>query len=71
MPGTLSSAETKCSSLVPGFAKQVSMPLFKRVWTKLSAPFNRVSFGRSSLAMNGYAYGKGPAFFLTGGSTKR
>ena len=46
MPGTRSSAATKCISDVPGLQKQVSTPLFSRVWTRLSAPFMRGSFRR-------------------------
>ena len=38
MPGIRSSAATKCISLVPGLAKQVSTPRQQRV-TRLSAPF--------------------------------
>ena len=44
MPGTRSSAATKCISDVPGLQKQVSTPLFSRVWTRLSAPFMGGSF---------------------------
>src|SRR5271166_1842349 len=44
MPGTRSSAATKCISEVPGLQKQVSTPLFSRVWTRLSAPFMGGSF---------------------------
>src|SRR5688500_13488824 len=39
MPGIWSSAATKCISLVPGLAKQVSMPEASRVRTRLAAPF--------------------------------
>src|SRR5215475_8015715 len=44
MPGTRSSAATKCISDVPGLEKQVSTPLRSRVWTRLSAPFMGRSF---------------------------
>ena len=44
MPGTRSSAATKCISEVPGLQKQVSTPLFSRLWTRLSAPFMGGSF---------------------------
>jgi hypothetical protein len=39
MPGTLSSAATKCISEVPGFVKQTSTPPAIKVRTRLSAPF--------------------------------
>src|SRR4051794_33206760 len=39
MPGTRSSAATKCISLVPGLEKQTSTPLPSSVRTRLSAPF--------------------------------
>jgi hypothetical protein len=39
MPGIRSSAATKCISLVPGLAKQVSTPQASSVFTRLSAPF--------------------------------
>src|SRR5690606_8734408 len=39
MPGTWSSAATKCISLVPGLAKQVSTPAASSVFTRLFAPF--------------------------------
>ena len=37
--GLRSSAATKCISDVPGFAKQVSMPLASSVSHRTSAPF--------------------------------
>ena len=39
MPGTRSSAATKCISDVPGLEKQVVTPLFNSECTRLSAPF--------------------------------
>src|SRR5690348_16951348 len=39
MPGTRSSAPTKCISLVPGLAKQTLTSLAISVRTRLSAPF--------------------------------
>src|SRR5690606_22008695 len=39
--GTSSRAATKCISLVPGLAKQVSTPAASSVFTKLIAPFMR------------------------------
>ncbi|GEC49743.1 hypothetical protein BJA01nite_73850 [Bradyrhizobium japonicum] len=39
MPGTRSSAATKCISEVPGLVKQTSTPPLTIVRTRLSAPF--------------------------------
>jgi hypothetical protein len=39
MPGTRSSAATKCISDVPGLVKQTSTPPLTIVRTRLSAPF--------------------------------
>src|SRR5689334_20899699 len=39
MPGTRSSAATKCISDVPGLEKHVVTPLFNSECTRLSAPF--------------------------------
>ncbi|BAL79044.1 hypothetical protein S23_58540 [Bradyrhizobium cosmicum] len=39
MPGTRSSAATKCISEVPGLEKQMSTPPLTIVRTRLSAPF--------------------------------
>src|SRR6218665_3803741 len=39
IPGVWSKAATKCISLVPGLAKQVSTPESSRVRTRLFAPF--------------------------------
>src|SRR5262245_57874525 len=50
MPGTRSSAATKCISLVPGLAKQVSTPDASSVRTRVSAPFK---MGSSMLLLAG------------------
>ena len=39
MPSTRSTADTKCISEVPGFAKHTSTPLATSVRSRLSAPF--------------------------------
>src|SRR5450631_1506790 len=49
MPATRSSAATKCISLVPGLAKQVSTPDASSVRTRVSAPF-KVDFLLHSFA---------------------
>ncbi len=45
IPGTVSREATKCISLVPGLAKQVSTPQASRVRIMLSAPFIGVMRG--------------------------
>src|SRR3982074_1803810 len=66
MPGTRSSAATKCISEVPGLEKQVSTPLRSRVCTRLSAPFIAVPSGQACGAANlregGAAGNSSPAF---------
>ncbi len=50
MPGTRSSAATKCISDVPGLEKHVVTPLFNSECTRLSAPFISSAIGPCSIA---------------------
>ena len=66
MPGTLSSAATKCISEVPGLVKHTFTPPASKVRTRLSAPFISSAIRPNSIV--GFNAGRPIGFLVADGA---